>query len=59
MYELLNPNEAIKDIPISDLPGDLQVKIKRALDDYRNGRYVTHEQKKIKRTKDIIVRRNY
>ncbi len=48
VYELLNPNEAIKNIPISDLPDDLQVKINRALDDYRNGRYITHEQMKQK-----------
>ncbi|KAA9040698.1 hypothetical protein FW778_01260 [Ginsengibacter hankyongi] len=48
IYELLYPNEAIKNIPISDLPDDLQVKINRALDDYRNGRYITHEQMKQK-----------
>ena len=44
VYELLHPNEAIKSIPVSDLPEELQNKISRALDDYRNGRYITHEQ---------------
>ena len=48
VYELLYPNEAIKNIPISDLSDDLQVKINRALDDYRNGRYITHAQMKQK-----------
>ncbi len=48
VYELLYPNEAIRSIPISDLPGELQNKINRALDDYRNGRYITHEQMKQK-----------
>ncbi len=48
VYELLYPNEAIRNIPINDLPADLQVKINRALDDYRNGRYITHEQMKQK-----------
>ena len=49
VYELLYPNEAIKDIPISGLPDDLQIKINRALDDdYRNGRYISQEQMKQK-----------
>jgi len=48
VYELLYPNEDIKNIIISDLTDDLQVKINRALDDYRNGRYITHQQMKQK-----------
>ena len=48
VYELLYPNEAIKGITIDDLPSELQNKISRALDDYKNGRYITHEQMKQK-----------
>ena len=48
VYELLYPNEAIKSIAVSDLPEELQNKLNRALDDYRNGRYITHEQMKQK-----------
>lgn len=48
IYELFYPNEAIKSIPVIDLPGELQNKINRALEDYKNGRYITHEQMKQK-----------
>ena len=48
VYELLYPNEAIESIAVSDLPEELQNKLNRALDDYRNGRYITHEQMKQK-----------
>ncbi len=48
IYELFYPNEAIESIPASDLPGELQNKINRALEDYKSGRYITHEQMKQK-----------
>lgn len=48
VYELLNPNEAIEGIQINKLPEELQNKINRALDDFKNGRYITHEQMKQK-----------
>jgi hypothetical protein len=48
VYELLYPNEAIENIAISNLPKELQNKINRAIDDYKNGRYITHEQMKQK-----------
>ncbi len=48
VYELLYPNTAIENIAISNLPEELQNKISRALDDYKNGRYITHEQMKQK-----------
>ncbi|MEP6584149.1 MAG: hypothetical protein ABJA90_07770 [Ginsengibacter sp.] len=48
VYELLYPNKAIKNISIGDLPEELQSKLNRALDDYKNGRYITHEQMKQK-----------
>ncbi len=48
VYELLHPNEAVENIAISDMPDELQNKIHRALDDYKNGRYITHEEMKQK-----------
>jgi hypothetical protein len=48
VYELLYPNESFENIQISNLPVELQNKINRALDDYRNGRYISHEQMKQK-----------
>jgi hypothetical protein len=48
VYQLLNPSTAIEDVQIDSLPEELQSKINRALDDYKNGRYITHEQMKQK-----------
>lgn len=48
VYELLNPNAVIEDIQINKLPQELQNKISRALDDFKNGRYITHDQMKQK-----------
>lgn len=48
IYEVLYPDEEIKSIPVDNLPIELQNKINRALDDYKSGRYITHEQMKQK-----------
>lgn len=48
VYELLYPKNPTEEIKINDLPGDLQNKIKKAFDDYKNGRYITHGQMKKK-----------
>jgi hypothetical protein len=48
VYELLYPDEEVTDIPLSALSEELQNKINRALDDYKNGRYITHEEMKEK-----------
>ena len=48
VYELLYPNKAVEEITLGNLPDELQNKIARALDDYKNGRYVTPEQLKQK-----------
>jgi predicted transcriptional regulator len=48
VYELLYPDEEVTNIPLSALSEELQNKINRALDDYKNGRYITHEQMKEK-----------
>lgn len=44
IYELLYPDKDIKSIAVNNLSEKLQTKINRALDDYKNGRYITHEQ---------------
>ncbi len=48
VYELLHPNEAVENVSISDLPHESQNKISIALDEYKNGRYITHERMKQK-----------
>lgn len=48
VYDLLHPDEAVENIDINNLPEDLQMKLSRALDDYKAGRYVSHEQMKQK-----------
>lgn len=48
VYELLHPNEAIENISIATLPAEVQLKINRALEDYKSGRYITHDQMKQK-----------
>ena len=48
VYDLLKSNKAVEVIQTNDLAPELQNKISRALDDYKNGRYITHEQMKQK-----------
>ncbi len=48
VYELLHTNESIENISTENLPQELQTKIRRALDDYKNGSYITHNQMKEK-----------
>lgn len=48
VYELLYPRQPIQEIQIKNLSDDLQNKIRQAFDDYKNGRYITHEQMKKK-----------
>jgi ribosome-binding protein aMBF1 (putative translation factor) len=48
VYDLLKSNKAVEVIQANDLAPELQNKIIRALDDYKNGRYITHEQMKQK-----------
>jgi ribosome-binding protein aMBF1 (putative translation factor) len=48
VYQLVHADEEIKNISISELPEELQNKISGALEDYKNGRYITHEQMKEK-----------
>ncbi len=48
VYDLLHTNQSIENIAIQNLPHELQSKIHRAIDDYKNGRYITHDQMKHK-----------
>ena len=48
VYEVLHPEEAVENITIEELPGELQQKINKALDDYKTGNYITHNQMKQK-----------
>jgi hypothetical protein len=48
MYSLLHTEDAIKNIEFDKLPQELQIKLFRAVEDYKQGRYITHEQMKLK-----------
>jgi D-ribose pyranose/furanose isomerase RbsD len=48
VYEILHPESTIETIDIAELTGELQQKINNALDDYKSGNYITHEQMKQK-----------
>jgi predicted transcriptional regulator len=48
VYELLHPEQSVSDIEIEKLPQPLQQKINKALEDYKSGNYITHEQMKAK-----------
>lgn len=46
VYEVLYPDEEIKSIAFENLPNELKQKINRAMEDYKSGRYISHEQLK-------------
>lgn len=48
MYDLLEADDTIRSIEPMEMPQELQIKLSRALEDYRQGRYITHEQMKEK-----------
>ena len=48
VYNFLHESNTFDEVQINELPKELRDKIKRAFDDYRNGRYITHEQMKQK-----------
>ncbi|CAN5581753.1 hypothetical protein BH11BAC5_BH11BAC5_28900 [soil metagenome] len=48
VYEMLHPEMAVENINLQSLPGELQQKINKALDDYKSGNYITHAQMKEK-----------
>ena len=48
VYEMLHPESTIENIDTASLSSELQQKINNALDDYKSGNYITHEQMKQK-----------
>ncbi|MEO6453472.1 MAG: hypothetical protein ABIN97_05335, partial [Ginsengibacter sp.] len=48
VYELLHPDESIHNVSAENLSEELQLKLTRALDDYKTGRYITHGEMKQK-----------
>lgn len=48
VYEMLHPKEAIENVDVAKLPIELQNKISRAIDDYKNGHFITQDQMKQK-----------
>jgi hypothetical protein len=48
VYEMLHPEAAVENINLKELPAELQQKINKALDDYKSGNYISHEQMKQK-----------
>ena len=48
VYDILHTAEAIDKIDTKQLPEELQQKISKAMDDYKSGNYITHEQMKQK-----------
>jgi hypothetical protein len=48
VYELLRSEDIFEELQFDMLPASLQLKLNRALEDYKSGRYITHEQRKKK-----------
>jgi hypothetical protein len=44
VYDILHPEGFVENINMDELPGELQQKISKALDDYKSGSYITHEE---------------
>lgn len=53
VYEILQPAAAVENIDTEKLAAELQQKINKALDDYKSGNYITHEEMK-SRIKTIL-----
>ena len=48
VYDVLHPESAVENINMQELPVEFQQKISKALDDYKTGKYITHDQMKQK-----------
>ena len=48
MYDLLDTENVIESIKPGELSEDLKTKLSHAIEDYKQGRYITHEQIKEK-----------
>ena len=48
VYNLLHPDDSEEEISVLQLPENLQQKINKAMEDYKRGNYITHDQMKQK-----------
>ena len=48
VYEILHPETTLEEINVTELPDELQQKINKAMEDYKSGNYITHDQMKQK-----------
>lgn len=48
VYDILHPETTLENVNVKNLPAKLQQKINMALEDYKNGNYITHEEMKQK-----------
>ena len=48
VYEILHPETTLEEINVSELPDELRQKINKAMEDYKSGNYITHDQMKQK-----------
>jgi predicted transcriptional regulator len=48
VYDVLHPESSVQNINMEELTGELQQKVSKALDDYKTGNYITHDQMKQK-----------
>lgn len=44
VYDLLHEENNLEDITSDELPQELQIKLSKAVEDYKQGRYITYEQ---------------
>jgi hypothetical protein len=48
VYDMLHSADAIDEINIQQLPEPLREKVNKAIDDYKTGKYITHDEMKQK-----------
>ncbi len=48
VYDILHPETTLENVNVKSLPSKLQHKINKALEDYKSGNYITHEEMKQK-----------
>jgi len=46
VYALLHNTNTMNDIEVNELPAPLQTKIKKAMEDYKAGNYITQDEMK-------------
>jgi len=48
VYALLHNTDTMNDIEVNELPAPLQTKIKKAMEEYKAGNYITQDEMKYK-----------